>query len=407
MNKENLDIGRHDSTRNRADKRKNKWGIIIALIVSPILIFSTMNVAAAHLTYAPKNVTNLTNNSYANDYINWTWTDPNTTRSFNVSIYINGQYVTNVSKGIRHYNATNLTPNSKYTVSTRIVNRRGVSSIWANDTEWTSPIIVAPIVVTPTPTPTATPTPTTTPKPTATPTPTPTPPPSTPTPTPSTPTPTVPTSAGPISNPGHMSQLNWAGYTWNVHSSQEDWGGNHFSDSSNNVWVDTQNRLHLKITNVNGMWYSAEIETANTIGYGTYATTVYSNPNTLAPNVIAGMFYYKDPSDEMDMEFSRWGNPRQIYDTFYTVYDGSSTSAKHSQGYLTNTASTTHAMTWNENSISMVSKDSSNIIGSWTYPGTYSPATGGRFHLNFWVENAAPPADGKEQELVLSSFSMK
>jgi hypothetical protein len=132
------------SKKNRADKRKNRWGIIIAVIlISPILMLATVDVSAAY-SQAPKGVTNLVNNSYADDHINWTWTDPYSNyRSFKVSIYLNGQYTEDVPMGIQHYDATNLDPNSKYTISVQTVNRRGVSPT-VRDTEWTSTPNVTP-----------------------------------------------------------------------------------------------------------------------------------------------------------------------------------------------------------------------------------------------------------------------
>lgn len=47
--------------------------------------------------------------------------------------------------------------------------------------------------------------------------------------------------------------INWSGFIWEVippHVGNP--GNNHWSDSMNNVWVDGQNKLHLKITNVSG-----------------------------------------------------------------------------------------------------------------------------------------------------------
>ena len=41
--------------------------------------------------------------------------------------------------------------------------------------------------------------------------------------------------------------ISWAGHTWDVRSGTGDPGGNNWSSSSNNVWVDAQNNLHLKI----------------------------------------------------------------------------------------------------------------------------------------------------------------
>ena len=62
----------------------------------------------------------------------------------------------------------------------------------------------------------------------------------------------------------------FSGYNWTVKNSpgKVGPGPNYFSDSANNVWVDTQGRLHLKITKRNGRWYCAEVISEVSFGYG-------------------------------------------------------------------------------------------------------------------------------------------
>lgn len=83
-----------------------------------------------------------------------------------------------------------------------------------------------------------------------------------------------------------------------------------FSDSTNNVWVDNQG-LHLKVTNRNGGWQCAEIESETVFGYGTYAFNVNSVISNLDPSIVQGLFTWSnDPAyahREIDIEFSRFG----------------------------------------------------------------------------------------------------
>ena len=57
----------------------------------------------------------------------------------------------------------------------------------------------------------------------------------------------------------------WNGETWMVKRStgRVGPGPNYFSDSTNNVWVDGSNRLHLKITKSGNKWQCAEVIHAN------------------------------------------------------------------------------------------------------------------------------------------------
>src|SRR5437667_5439644 len=72
--------------------------------------------------------------------------------------------------------------------------------------------------------------------------------------------------------------ISFSGYTWSVKMSagRVGPGPNYFSDGTNNVWVDAQGRLHLKITLVKGHWYCAEIVNQSSLGYGTYRWTLDS-----------------------------------------------------------------------------------------------------------------------------------
>ncbi len=87
----------------------------------------------------PKSITNLTNRSYARNYIRWTWTDPTDYDFLRVIVYIDGKFRTNVSKGVRFYNATGLLPNTSHTISTRTVDIFGnINQSWVNHTARTA-----------------------------------------------------------------------------------------------------------------------------------------------------------------------------------------------------------------------------------------------------------------------------
>ena len=109
--------------------------------------------------------------------------------------------------------------------------------------------------------------------------------------------------------------FHWSGFDWTVKTSTSPVGPgpNYFSDSTNNVFVDAQGRLHLKITNDGGIWHCAEVVTESTPGYGTYAFHLGSDINSLDPDITLGLFTWSNESDfsdrEMDNECGRWENP--------------------------------------------------------------------------------------------------
>jgi len=85
-------------------------------------------------------IRNLKNASYAQYYINWSWTDPADTDLSKVMVYIDGKFRSNVSRGIQYYNSTGLIPGSMYTISTRTVDIAGnINKTWVNHSALTMP----------------------------------------------------------------------------------------------------------------------------------------------------------------------------------------------------------------------------------------------------------------------------
>lgn len=68
----------------------------------------------------PNSIAGLRNVSYAQNYINWTWNNPNDTDFDHVDIYINNGPIISVGKN-QSYNATGLVQDTEYTIHTRTV----------------------------------------------------------------------------------------------------------------------------------------------------------------------------------------------------------------------------------------------------------------------------------------------
>ncbi len=89
-------------------------------------------------TIPPASIKNLTNISYSQNYIKWIWTDPIDVDFSKVMIYLDGKFKTNVSKGVKFYNATGLLPNTSHTIAIRTVDTSGnINQTWVNRTAWT------------------------------------------------------------------------------------------------------------------------------------------------------------------------------------------------------------------------------------------------------------------------------
>jgi hypothetical protein len=98
-------------------------------------------------------------------------------------------------------------------------------------------------------------------------------------------------------------------------------GPNCWSDSEQSVWVDS-GQLHLKIREVNGTWYCAEVYTKACTQYGMHRFYVIKDDpllDNLDKNVVAALFLYKDDQNEVGIEFAKWGVQDPDYNAQYVV----------------------------------------------------------------------------------------
>lgn len=203
----------------------------------------------------------------------------------------------------------------------------------------------------------------------------------------------------------------FAGSTWAVKSSAGlvGPGPNVFSDSPENVWVDSAGRLHLRITYRDGRWLAAEVILAQSLGYGTYRFDVESPAGQLDPNVVLGMFTWSDRAAynhrEIDVELARWGDAASATNAQYVVqpYDQPGNLVRFQQSAE---GPTSHQFTWTSKAVSFLSSAGTGAIASWKFAGRGVPKAGDeRARINLWLHGGAPPMDGNEVEVVLSGFS--
>ena len=212
--------------------------------------------------------------------------------------------------------------------------------------------------------------------------------------------------------------LSFSGYDWWVKTSdgRVGPGPNYFSDSTNNVWLDGQGQLHLRITNRSNEWQCAELVSARTFGYGSYRFQLASPADNLNPNAVLGLFTWSDDpayvNREIDIECSRWGNAADPSNAQYVV------QPYNLHGHLARIAvpagqtNSTLWFTWETNRVSFQSQRGSfstnpspaNVISNWTYALTVPPTGDENVRLNLWLFNGVAPADNQEVEVVISSF---
>jgi len=218
--------------------------------------------------------------------------------------------------------------------------------------------------------------------------------------------------AGP--QPALAKTVSFAGYSWNVKSAADVLGPgpNLFSDSAQNVWVDAAGQLHLRITYRDGRWQCAEVILDRSLGYGTYTFRIATPIGDLDPNITLGLFTWDDnPAShhrEIDIEFARWGNALDPTNAQFVVQpsDQAGNLMRFAQPLA---APSVHSFTWRAKSVTFASTDATGqAIAGWRYAGRNVPRAGQeRTHLNLWLDKGAPPVNGAEQEVVVSSFSFR
>ena len=209
--------------------------------------------------------------------------------------------------------------------------------------------------------------------------------------------------------------VEFSGYTWYVKASDEKVGPgpNIFSDSDNEVRVDANGWLHLKISKNGDVWRCAEIVCADSFGYGTYRFELATPVNELDINTVLGVFTWDNDAPpyyrEIDIELSRWGDAGYA-DSQYVVqpYTLSANIHRFEMSY---NGETTHSFSWSGGGIVFKSeKTDGTMLGSWNYapsaPGNDYPVTGNeKLHINFWLLENSSPSDGDEKEVIIKKFS--
>ena len=212
-------------------------------------------------------------------------------------------------------------------------------------------------------------------------------------------------------------QFNFSDYGWWVKTSAGGLAGpgpDYFSDSTNNVWVDAQGLLHLKITHVSSEWQCAEIITDRSFGYGQYRFTVTTPVNNLDANVALGLFTYSYDSAytgrEMDLELSRWDYAYGTSDVEdYAVQPYSNPGQVLHFPLPAGVTNSTHSFIWQSTNIAFQTLNgdfasppaTSNILESWDCAVGTPPAGGEEVHMNLYLVNGNPPISGQPVEVVI------
>jgi hypothetical protein len=186
-------------------------------------------------------------------------------------------------------------------------------------------------------------------------------------------------------------------------------GPNRFDGGSESAWLDDQEHLHLQIRQNTEEWHCAEVYTQESLGHGTYRFTLAAGFEALDPNVVVGLFTYLDDTNEIDIEFARWGQP-DLENGQYVIqpYARTGNIIRFAFDAADPPRDSTHEFTWCPDTIHFKSwwtDEPEELLQEWIYRGADIPAPSTeRVHLNLWLMSGLAPTDGRPAEVVVKAF---
>lgn len=214
---------------------------------------------------------------------------------------------------------------------------------------------------------------------------------------------------------GHRT-IQFAGYQWDVKAGFGNPGNNFWSNDSTDIWVDEFGKLNLTLTPKNAeRWYGTELISKDTFGYGTYTFYLDADPSLFDPHVVAGIFLYKDELNEIDIEFSRWGDDENYQFGNYVIQPAENPGNQFRFPVITSGSYTTHQIIWMPDMVYFSSwhghysqPREDNIIAQWQYTGEHVPKQEGlRLFFNLWLFRGIAPKTTKREKITINNFTFE
>jgi hypothetical protein len=212
----------------------------------------------------------------------------------------------------------------------------------------------------------------------------------------------------------HHRTIQFSGLTWFVKEASElvGPGPNFFGSGSDQVWVDSKGFLHLKIREKNGVWYCAEVFSQRKFSNGRFTFQLASRVDNLDSRVVAGLFTWNTHPrayhQEVDVEFSRWGNPDDGNAQFVVQPYSRAKNIHRFQielkgDYSTHEFTTGRDFVFFESYHGHVEKSyPGGTINSWLYNSTQGPRIrNAEIRINLWLVDGMPPTNQREAEIII------
>jgi len=225
-----------------------------------------------------------------------------------------------------------------------------------------------------------------------------------------------------VTRDASLRRISFSGYTWQVKESDAPVGPgpNRFSGREEDVFVDADGYLHLRIARHGDAWWSSEVICDAPLHHGRYVFTLRGAVDDLDPNAVLGLFTWDTDAPEhtyreIDIELSRWGEA-DAPNAQYVVQPWDTPGNRHRFDLsLSPTSRTsTHGFGWYPGIVYYQSlagaapfpQPAARALHAWEYAGVgVPPANGsGNARINLWLLDGQAPLDGRPVEVVVESF---
>lgn len=210
----------------------------------------------------------------------------------------------------------------------------------------------------------------------------------------------------PVSEAWSPQPVEFAGRQWSVRSSTQlvAAGPNRWSSTQDAAWVDAQGRLRMRLRQTQGLWYGVELCTP-LLGTDQVLSLQIDGPlGRLDPNVVLGIFGYRDDASEWDIEFARWGKRREANAQF-VVAPATNPSRLHRFLVPPNSKTLALQVVWHTEFLAFELVTMDGRVERWRYSGPNRPSPDGhRLHINLWLYQGRAPTDERAVEITISEL---
>jgi hypothetical protein len=189
--------------------------------------------------------------------------------------------------------------------------------------------------------------------------------------------------------------------------------------TTNNVYVDEKDRLHITLLNSNSVWYSGGVKSQESLGFGEYRWYLDTRIDALDPNLVLGLFTYEEEEvfgtnhNEIDIEITAAFDGMQTNSISCTIQPYTIPDHVHQIPLDRSCTQTTHRFIWRPDEVRFQSytghsrepASSNDIISEWTFDGHGIPVEGNdKTHMNLWLFFTNRPALTQHTEVIIKDF---